>query len=347
MQNARGLITGFEWSPIEAGEWTVTVRAADPDGLQSESEIRLIARHPHDGDALLAMGGAVAAGFGRDRSDFVTADECFRGEATAHPTIVAEQLIQAGALDPAATLGIVACSGHTVADLSVLRVAQTNGGGDRVGSEEWIQLDWAIRSNPTIVTLMIGAADAHLVDPTPLLLDGAGQNAEAALDTDLLEDRLATFEEGLDDLLARLLVATDAHVAVSTWYNPAGIDSVGVEGCDRFCFRTVSDAVIDALNDRVEAAVSRHSDQRVTLVDLSDVTSGREAPNGLGPDALRESGFGPLQGLADRFTGGRSPWCADGDGPEDTVISRLDCVHPNEDGQQAIAERVAQALLDL
>jgi lysophospholipase L1-like esterase len=347
LTNSRGLITGFEWTPTEAGQWPMTVVATDATGLVHREELLLIGRYPRSGDHVVAMGGSVAAGFGRDRSDYFASDECWRGESIAYPTEVVDQLVAAGALGDSTQLSIVACSGHDGPALLASPVIATDGSGDVIEGDPKSQLDWAVTTNPTIVTLMAGAADARLLDPTPLFIAGAGNDPTSALDRALLDARLDDFDRALDDVLGTLVTSTDAHIALATWYDPTAIDPVGVDGCDRGCFRAVSGQIIDELNARIRSVARRHPAARLTLVQLDDLAVGREAPNGLGPDILRENGLGPLQGIADRFTGGGSPWCANDDGPETTVISRLDCVHPNEDGQQAIAERVAQALLDL
>lgn len=347
LTNSRGLITGFEWQPAEAGQWSMTVVATDQTGLVQREELLLIGRHPRVGDHVMAIGGSVAAGFGRDRSDYFTSDECWRGESIAHPTLMVEQLVAAGALGASTQFSMVACSGHDGSALLNTPVRATDGDGDVLDGAAKSQLEWAVTLNPTIVTVMAGAADAHLLDPTPLLIEGAGGDPEAALDRTLLAERLDAFDDSLDEAVATLITSTDAHIALLTWYDPTAVDPVGVDGCDGSCFRAVSAELIDELNQRIRSVARRHPAARLTLVQLDDLAVGREAPNGLGPDILRENGLGPLQGIADRFTGGGSPWCADDDGPDDTVISRLDCVHPNEDGQRAIAERVAQALLDL
>lgn len=347
LTNSRGLITGFEWTPTEAGQWSMTVIATDAGGLVRREELLLIGRHARSGDHVVAMGGSVAAGFGRDRSDYFASDDCWRGESIAHPAAVVDRLVAAGALADSTRLSIVACSGHDGPALSTLDVVATDRSGDLMLGDPKSQLDWAVTLNPTIVTLMAGAADAHLLDPAPLFDPGAGNDPSAALDRAVLDARLDDFDRALDDVLRTLVTATDAHIALTTWYDPTAIDPVGVEGCDRGCFRAVSGQIIDELNARIRSVARRHPSARITLVPLDDLAVGREAPNGFGPDILRENGLGPLQGIADRFTGGGSPWCANDDGPDTTLISRLDCVHPNEDGQQAIAERVAQALLDL
>ena len=71
-----------------------------------------------------------------------------------------------------------------------------------------------------------------------------------------------------------------------------------------------------------------------------------EAPNGLGIDALRD-GLGPLQGIVDNFTGGTSALCAEDSGVDESLVSSLDCAHPNEDGHREIADIVATVLLSI
>jgi lysophospholipase L1-like esterase len=341
--NARGLITSFQWRPIRAGEWRVEVVATDTGGLQTAETLTLIGRHPRSNDLVLVMGDSVAAGFGRDRSDFSGNDECFRSEGEAYGPLVADALIAAGALAADTDVRIVACAGATAHSLRNISVQLTDANGDRVGEPD-SQLDTAIALNPTIITLTIGSTDLSLFDVDVLIEPGADNDPNLAIDTFLLMQRLGTFETNLRLALESLIRTTDAHIVVTTWFDPTAEIPIGVDGCRRECMTALMARVTTDLNDVILAVTSEQPPGRLTVVRLDGAADVWEAKNGIGPDALRE-GLGPLQGFVNKFTGGSSASCSDVGGPAETLVSTLDCAHPNEAGHVAIAEAVTQVLL--
>ncbi len=342
--NARGRIIGFEWEPVEPGEWDVWVSGTDPDGLVVEEVIRLIARHPRSVDLVLAMGDSVAAGFGRDRSDFLGDDDCFRSEDDAYGLTVADTLADIGSLTPDSGALLVACTGATLGALTTDPVVATQRNGAVLGEGERSQLDWASDLNPTIVTLTIGATDLGLLDAEVLerLVRDRSENASVTVD---LDRRLDLIDRELVEVLERLTTTTDAHIAITTYFDPTPMDPVGLDGCEAECFASAMAELYAALNQRILAAAATVDDARTSIVRL-DEDDVWEAGNALGPDALRE-GLGPLQGLVDRFTGGGGAACADDSEPEQDLITALDCVHPNEAGHDLVASRVVDELLSL
>lgn len=340
----RGLVVGFEWRPTRAGEWTVDVTATDDGGLSTTAELTLVSRHPRDVDLLVAMGDSVAAGFGRDRSDFAGSDECFRSEGDAYGALVAQQLVDAGALGPDAETMIVACAGATANSLRGVLVNPTNENGESLGESD-SQLDLAVRANPTIVTLTVGSTDVSLFDAQAITRPDAGQDPVLARDPFLVDRGIESLHSGLGLALDRLVRSTDAHIVVTTWYDPTAPSPTGVEGCDDECFVDVMAGVVQDLNAAIEDVVLAQPPGRVSLARLDGEADRFSASNGFGPDALRD--LGPLQGFVDTFTGGSSATCAADGRPQVEWISTLDCAHPNGDGHREIARIVAQKLLEL
>ncbi len=64
----------------------------------------------------------------------------------------------------------------------------------------------------------------------------------------------------------------------------------------------------------------------------------------MGPDGLREIGFGFLGDFLGVSTDGIHPYCARGDSGGGSWISSIDCVHPNGAGARAYADAVIAAL---
>ncbi len=341
--NVRGRIIGFDWEPDEPGEWDVTFTATDPGGLTSEETVRLIARNEPSIDMMFVMGDSIAAGFGRDRSDFVGADECFRSEGDSYGSFAFERLIDAGALGSDASLLFVACAGTRAADLASAPTIATDQDGTVVG-EPATQLARATELNPTIITLTVGAADVGLFDVDQWLESGADQQAGQAVDLDALEAAVARVRTDLEATLEVLVQTTSAHIVLTTMYNPVAGTPIGVEGCSGACMVAASTTVLDQLNAMIIELVENQREGRVSLARLDGEADVWEAPNGAGIDALRD-GLGPLQGLVETFTGASNAFCADDAGVDQTLISRLDCAHPNEAGQRAIAEVVISELL--
>lgn len=342
--NARGRIIGFEWEPVEPGEWDVEVTGTDPDGLLVEETIRLVARYPRSVDLVLAMGDSIAAGFGRDRSDFLGDDDCFRSERDAYGLTAAQTLADVGSLTPDADALLIACTGATLQALTTEAVVATDRTGSVSAEPARPQIVWAADLNPTIVTLTIGATDLGLLDAQVLeqLIRERSQSVDATVG---LDQRLDLIESELAEVLERLTTTTDAHIAITTYFDPTPSDPVGVEACPAECFADAMAELYAALNHRILSAISTVDDARTSIVRL-DENDVWEAGNALGPDALRD-GLGPLQGLVDRFTGGASATCANDSEPERDLVTSLDCVHPNEAGHDVVASRVVDELLSL
>lgn len=343
--NVRGRMIGFEWEPTEAGEWDVEVTATDTGGLVGSAQVQLVAHHEPSVDMFFAMGDSIAAGFGRDRSDFAGTDDCFRSEIDSYGAIAFQSLIEAGALGSRAEFMIVACAAAGSADLATTETSATNIDGEVVG-DPISQLERATLLNPTIVTLSIGAGDVGLFDLEEFLRPDAGQDPLAAVDELELDRRVSTVRANLIDTFDVLTSTTSAHIVMTTAYNPVATNPVGIDGCTGECMVAASTRIVDALNAMLIDVASSQREGRVSVARLDGEADSWEAPNGLGIDALRD-GLGPLQGLVDNFTGGTSALCADDGGIDDSLISALDCAHPNEDGHREIAEIVAMVLLSI
>ena len=343
--NVRGRIIGFDWEPSEAGEWTLAISATDSGGLAGQSEVRLIARHESSVDMFLAMGDSIAAGFGRDRSDFTGVDGCFRSEADSYGALSFADLVESGALSDGAELVITACEGIEVGDLVTRPTSATNGEGTVVG-EDLPQLERATLLNPTIVTLTVGAADVGLYELEEFLLPDAGQDPTLAVDLAELDRRTELVRSQLTAVFDHLITTTSAHIVITTAFNPVAANPIGVDGCVGACMVAASDVIVSSLNEVLIDVASDQREGRVSIVRLDGDADVWEAPNGLGIDALRD-GLGPLQGVVDNFTGGATALCADDGGVDDPLISSLDCAHPNGEGHRAIANVVTQVLLSI
>ena len=336
--NARGRVTGLEWEPVEPGEWTVLVTGTDPEGAMTSTEVLLVARNTRSIDLLLAMGDSIAAGFGRDRSDFLGSDECFRSEDVAYGLQTHGELIEVGALEPDGGALLVACAGASTE--AVINAAVNATDIDGVVSEDAprSQLQWAVDLNPTVVTLTIGVSDLGLFS--------AEQTAEIVTPgPDAVRDE-EVLRENLDTILEQLVTATDAHIALTTYYDPTAAVPNGVDACDASCFSEAFANRIETLNTAIVSVAQQYPEARVSLVRLDGEVDVWEAGNAVGPDVLRE-GLGPLQGLVDQFTGGGGATCASQGGPERDLISGLDCVHPNAEGHEEIQTLVVEALLSI
>lgn len=337
--NASGRVTGFGWEPIEPGEWTVLITATDPDGATATAEVLLVGRNPRSIDMLLAMGDSVAAGFGRDRSDFLGSDECFRSEDSAYGVRTHQALREVGALDDGADVLLVACSEATVRSLLDTPVQATQANGDVRNEDARSQVDWAVDLNPTIITLTTGVSNSGLFNAEEI----------AAIATSSAEDfdsRLGTLEQDLDTVLERLVTATDAHIAVTTYYDPTATVPVGVDGCTGVCFADAFSDRMASLNVMLEQAVNQQPSGRVSLVRLDGINDIWEASDATGPDQLRD-GLGPFQGIVDRFTSGGLATCASSGSPQRDLISGLDCLHPNVEGHDEITRLVVDVLLSI
>lgn len=334
-----GGLDGFDWTPTTAGSWEVELVATDDDGARATGTVVLEARHPANEGLLVAMGDSVASGHGLDRSDYLGRDDCWRDEGDAYPRRVFDALADGGLLGSSPELALVACSGSEIGDLSAERVG---GGPDRVlgdGADDATQLEWAVRSNPAFVTLTVGANDLGFDEPWELITDGV-------LDQGLLAARADRIRAELAEVVDRLVEATDSTVVVTTYFDPSSSNPQGIDGCRGECFRSVVVGALAALNGAIGSATEPHRQSgRAVLVDLAPLFVGHGAPNGLGPDGLREGGWGPLGDLIGSVTKGTHTYCARGDTVDDAWISSVDCVHPTEEGAHRIAAAVVDAIL--
>lgn len=334
--NARGRVTGFEWEPVEPGEWIVEVTGIDPDGASSSTEVLLVARNTRSIDLLLAMGDSIAAGFGRDRSDFLGSDECFRSEDDAYGLQTHAELTEVGALVADGEALLVACAGATTETLMNASVDATEPSGDVSDERVRSQLQWALDVNPTIITLTVGVADLGIFD--------ADRTTEIVTPSPNADQEQNSFQENLDEILRQLVTGTDAHIALTTYYDPTAAVPHGIDGCEGACFREAFTTRTGTLNATIIAVADQYPETRVSLVRLDGQDDIWEAGNATGPDALR-GGLGPLQGLVDQFTGGGGATCSSEGEPERDLISGLDCLHPNVDGHEEIRRLVVETLL--
>lgn len=328
------------WRPTEAGTWTATVNVVDDRGATVSRPATLLARYPVHRHALIGMGDSVPSGHGLQETDYLGRDECWRDGGEAYPRQVLDALVDVGLFDgDAAELGLVACSGHDPDDLFETPVTGGLAGTAPDGQDELTQLEWAVRANARIVTVTIGANDTGFVGPEKLLLP------DNTLDREDVARRMRIVEADLTTILDRLVDATDSIVFVTTYYNPTAPNPQGVDGCREECFAEKAEEVVRALNDVITDVGSDYGD-RVVVVDLFDLFDGHGAPNGIGPDGLREGGFGFLGDLIGGLVSDVHPYCARGDTIGDSWINSIDCVHPDARGTTEIALAVTAAVLD-
>jgi lysophospholipase L1-like esterase len=326
----------LRWLPEDAGAWTVELTVSDAEGNRSALSTTLLARHPTRPEALVALGDSVASGHGLDLSDYLLQDPCWRAEQEAYPARVLDRWRTA---DPGAEprLALVACSGAGVADLLEEPVTGGLDGTAPDDADELSQVEWAVRANPGLVSLTIGANDLQFTDPEQYLVDGH-------LDIELVERRTAKIGAGLEAALTRLVDATDARIVVSTYHDPTAPEPNGVDGCNGSCFADAAAQVVDRLDTTIRDAVTRLAADRVALADVQELFEDHRAPNGLGPDSLRAGdGPGPLGVLFDRTTGTIQAYCASGHPDHESWINSIDCVHPDSKGADAYAEAVWEA----
>jgi lysophospholipase L1-like esterase len=328
------------WRPTRAGTWTATVNVVDDRGATVSRPATLLARYPAHRHALIGMGDSVPSGHGLQETDYLGRDKCWRDGGEAYPRQVLDALVEIGLVDGnAAELGLVACSGHDPDDLFETPVTGGLAGTAPDGQDELTQLEWAVRANARIVTVTIGANDTGFVGPEKLLLP------DNTLDREDVARRMRIVEADLTTILDRLVGATDSIVFVTTYYNPTAPNPQGVEGCREECFGEKAEEVVRALNDVITDVGSDYGD-RVVVVDLFDLFAGHGAPNGVGPDGLREGGFGFLGELIGGLVSDVHPYCARGDTIGDSWINSIDCVHPDARGTTEIAQAVTAAILD-
>lgn len=327
------------WTPTDAGTWIGTYEVTDDDGAVTAAEVAFVARYEAHSDALVAMGDSVASGHGLQETDYFGRDDCWRDAGEAYPQRVLEALVAAGELSAeSAELALVACSGHDTDDVFETPVTGGLEGTAPEGVDQMTQLEWAVRANPGIATITIGANDTGFVGPAKLLLD------DGTLDRPDIARRMDVIRSDLRIVLERLVSATDADIYVTNYYNPTAIDPQGVDGCRRECFAENAAEVVGLMNSTIAEVVAEFGD-RVSLVDIHTPFIGHGAPNGLGPDVLRSGGFGPLGDLVGGLVGEVHPYCADGDTKDDSWVNSIDCVHPDGKGTQVIADTVVATIV--
>ncbi len=337
---ARVVDRAIVWTPRSAGEWTAVVEAG-PTGNQKVAfttgasrkaagstirRITLVSRFPARPGAVVAMGDSVAAGQGLQLTDYFGGDSCWRAGDRNYPhrILAAWAKLHPGTPTEVAT---VACSGFDSADL--MR-AGVKGGipGTGPANRELPQLDWAVRANPGLVTITVGANDLHFDRPEESL------HRDGTIDQGVVEQRLRSFGHNLAAILDRLLTRTDARIVVTTYGDPAAAHPEGVDHCRDTCFAHAVTDIVGRLDARIVATATATGSSRVSVADVRDAFVGHGAPNGIGPDALR---LGTSLG---RTVQGASAFCSIGHPGGDPWINPIDCVHPNAAGTRAYADAV-------
>jgi lysophospholipase L1-like esterase len=277
----------------------------------------------------VSIGDSVAAGQGLDWSDWTRGDPCWRAGGDSPGGRFAKTWKKAG---PDRSFTLLACSGATAEDLLAP-------GG---------QVDQAIAANPALVSITIGANDLSFVNPAKFFVDGR-------LDATVVDERLRLLRSRLTKVISRLLVSTNARVLVTTYHDPTAADPVGVPGCRRECFAATAHTVVAQLNDVISRTAGSFSPERVRLVDVAPRFVGHAAPNGWGPDQIRESGLpgwlpGWVKPPADlawalKKAASIQAYCSDDHhlGNDPNWVSGIDCVHPNEDGAKAYSAALTDA----
>jgi len=320
----------LRFSPTTAGTWTATLRAGDGPA----TTIAFVARYPARPDTLVALGDSVASGQGLELADWLGRDPCWRALDDAYPGLVFDTW-RKGRAD--AEFALVACSGATTGDLLTSPVAGGPKGAAPSGATTLSQVDWAVRANPGLVTITIGANDLEFSSPAKSFTPQGTLRPE-------VDERLARVESGLGAVLSRLVDETDARIVVTTYHDPAATNPQGVDGCEGACFARTTRDVVDRLALAVEHSAARFTPKRVLVADVRRAFEGHGAPNGVGLDAIRTGGLGPLGDAASRLLGGVSAFCAR-DGPTSVSwVNALDCVHPNAAGARAYAEVVTTTI---
>lgn len=326
------------WTPATAGTWTVPVVLDDGRGGRTEQVVTLQARYEANPAVVVGMGDSVASGHGLQRRDYLGGDRCWRAEGETYPDRVLDRLEDSGRWPANGRVALVACSGVRAADLLTRPVGGGLAGTAPAGTSSLPQVEWAVRANPGLVTITVGANDIGFSQPWELVRDGA-------LDAALLDTRLARLGADLRRVLDRLVAETDAVVVVTTYYDPSAASPQGIDGCRTACFRAVVESALDRFNATIAGAVADTADPRVRLADVRPAFVGHGAPNGLGPDGAREDDFGLLGAVVGPLTSGTHPYCARGDTTGEPWVNSLDCVHPDDRGTEEIARIVAAAAL--
>lgn len=328
-------VTGpmVSFSPPAPGTWDLDVGATDAHGAEATRTVQLVARFRAQPLTIVALGDSVASGHGLDLVDYLGGDGCWRS-AGSYPYRVLDILRDQGTAD---RLVHAACSGHRTRDLGAAPVtdgaARTPQGTAPVRRTP---ADWAVLTNPGSILVTVGANDIGFNRPHDLLRDGI-------LDTGTIDGYLATFEQDLDALVDQLVDQTDSTIVLTTYYNPTAETPNGVEGCTGDCFVTAAAQVVGRLNGTIVDVAARHPATRVRIADPSAAFDTHRAPNGLGPDSIRD-GDGILGDILGGYTRGVHPYCSEPQTDHDSWINAVDCVHPNRAGAVAYASTIADVL---
>jgi lysophospholipase L1-like esterase len=277
----------------------------------------------------LALGDSVASGQGLDWSDWTRGDPCWRAGSDSPGGRFFSTWRKAG---PGRSFTLLACSGATAADLLAP-------GG---------QVDAALAANPGLISITIGANDLSFVNPAKFFVNGS-------LDQRTVDQRLAALRARLTTVMTRLLSGTNAKILVTTYHDPTADNPVGVPGCRGACFATAAHRVVAQLNGVISDVATFYPASRVRLVDVTPRFVGHAAPNGWGPDDIREHGLPgwvpgwikPPDDLVWALTKAASiqAYCSAEHhlGPDPNWVSGIDCVHPNDDGARAYAAAMVDA----
>lgn len=318
-----GVITEFRFRPRVPGTWKLTLTAVDDNSGSSTKEVAFVARNTPNPGTVLAMGDSMGSGHGRDIGDYLGRDSCWRSESKAYSRRAYNTLASKGLLGSSTKFEMVACSGFTALDILSSR------------QDGVTQLQRAIDLNPGVVTLTVGANDIRFDAPWNFVTPAD------ELNTEFLDPLLATYERRLGTILQRLVDRTDADIVITTYYNPAAQSPQGIKGCRRACFLRISNQALDELNQTIFDVVDEIDSPRLNVADIRTQFEGHGAPNGFGPDGLREEGVPVIRDIFGRIVEGTHPYCARGKTTDDTWVSRVDCVHPNGTGHRRIGTVVA------
>jgi lysophospholipase L1-like esterase len=328
-----GLEGVTRFAPTQPGTWHSTVVVVDDAGNVIRESIVFVARYRARPNAVVAMGDSIASGHGLQISDYLGRDRCFRSN-DGYPRRVVDALVDAGDLPAGTELGLVACSGVDSDDLSSELVDGGISGTEPVAGGRRTQLEWAVHANPALIFLSVGINDLGFVNPSKFITDGR-------LDEDVIGARLQSLRSELESVLDELVAKTDSRIVVTGYYNPTAERPQGIAGCETSCFRAVTEAAVEQINDAIVKSLP--VSDRVLFAELASIFEGHGAPNGLGPDGLR-AGNGFLGDLLGSYTEGIQAYCAKGDTSHDAWVNSVDCVHPTKRGAGEIASAVLTAL---
>ncbi|MFT7648391.1 MAG: lysophospholipase L1-like esterase [Candidatus Poriferisodalaceae bacterium] len=236
----KGPFGHISWTPTSSaiGRHEI-VELLGVGGQQRTTRIIVEVRAPAHPTMMLALGDSVASGHGLDRSDFLGLGSCWRASDLAYGRRVFREL------DPSriSEFALVACSGSTVTGLATNQVS----GGPRHIGQSMTQVEWALQTNPGLITITIGANDLRFDKPQEFFEDGRFQADVAAARVDAMERQLG-------EVLTTLVEGTDATILVTTLHNPTSPNPHGVSGCRGSCFLDVTNSVVDDIADAVRAA---------------------------------------------------------------------------------------------